>query len=271
MSYLNRESAFFSAEIWDTIDNAAVSAAAQLLTGRRFIDVEGPYGLGLTSIEVGEDDYCRQPASDEAGAVLSRAIAVPMLRKSFGLSVRRIEGYVSMGQPLDLRAAEDAAEAVARREEEFIYYGQPDFGIEGLLTAQGRNEVQCEDWNKIEQGLNDVLNGVDQLDSNGFHGPYALALSPTWYNRLFRRYEGTDMLQLEHLKRLCELGVFKANISGAVLVDAHVGRIIVGQDLMTGYSTNDGIHYKLFASESLVLRVEEAGAICTLKFSGSEV
>ncbi|WP_404366580.1 family 1 encapsulin nanocompartment shell protein [Marinobacter sp.] len=264
MTYLNREQASFSSDIWDRIDSAAVGAASDILTGRRFLDVEGPYGVGLTSIEVGEEGYCRQPKPDEAGAVLSRAIAIPMLRKNFGLSVRRIDGFESMGQPLDLRAVEDAAEAVARREEEFIYYGQPDFGLEGLLTAKGRNQVECADWSKIEQALEDVLNSVNQLDDNGFHGPYALALSTKWYNLLFRRYEGTDMLQLEHLKRLCELGVFKADIEGAVLVDARVGRIIVGQDLMTGYSTNDGIHHQMFASESLVLMVEEPGAICTL-------
>ncbi|BES70165.1 hypothetical protein RE428_11830 [Marinobacter nanhaiticus D15-8W] len=264
MNYLNRENASFSREVWDQIDEAAVGAAREVLTGRRFLEVDGPYGVGLTAIEVGEEGYCRQPAPDEAGAVLSRASAIPMLRKSFGLSVRRVQGYESMGQPLDLRSVEDAAEAVARREEEFIYYGQPDFGLEGLLTAKGRNEVKCEDWAKIEQALNDVLSAVNYLDDNGFHGPYALALSPVWYNLLFRRYEGTDMLQLEHLKRLCELGVFKAEIEGAVLVDARVGRIIIGQDLMSGYSSNDGIHHQMFASESLVLRVEEPGAICTL-------
>lgn len=264
MNYLNRENASFSREIWDRIDEAAVGAAREVLTGRRFLEVDGPYGVGLTSVEVGEEGYCRQPAPDEAGAVLSRASAIPMLRKSFGLSVRRIEGYQSMGQPLDLRSVEDAAEAVARREEEFVYYGQPDFGLEGLLTAKGRNEVKCADWSKIEQALDDVLSAVTHLDDKGFHGPYALAISPAWYNLLFRRYEGTDMLQLEHLKRLCELGVFKAEIEGAVLVDARVGRIIVGQDLMTGYSTNDGIHHQMFASESLVLQVEEPGAICTL-------
>lgn len=264
MNYLNRGNACFSEEIWERIDEAAVSAAREVLTGRRFLEVDGPYGVGLTAIEVGEEDYCRQPAPEEAGAVLSRASAIPMLRKSFGLSVRRIEGHESMGQPLDLRSVEDAAEAVARREEEFIYYGQPDFGLEGLLTAKGRNEVKCDDWSKVEQALNNVLAAVNHLDENGFHGPYALALSPSWYNLLFRRYEGTDMLQLEHLKRLCEVGVFKAEIEGGVLLDPRVGRIIIGQDLMTGYSSNDGIHHQMFASESLVMRVEEPGAICTL-------
>lgn len=270
MSYLNRESAPFPSALWDKIDAAAVSAATEILTGRRFLEVEGPYGVGLTTIEVGAEDYCRQPAPDEAGAVLGRAIGVPMLRKSFGLSVRRIEGAVNMGQPLILSAVEDAAEAVARREEEFIYYGQKDFGLEGLLTAKGRNDRACGDWSKVEQALDDVLGAVNALDMKGFHGPYALSLSPALYNDLFRRYEGTDMLQLEHLKRLCELGVYKAEIEGAVLVDSHVGRIVIGQDLMTGYTQTDGIHHQMFVSESLVLMLEEPEAVCTLSAGQSQ-
>lgn len=81
MSYLNRQLASFPSEIWEEIDAEVVAAAREILTGRRFLDVLGPYGVGLTSIEIGTDDYCRQPAPDEAGAVISRAIALPMLRK----------------------------------------------------------------------------------------------------------------------------------------------------------------------------------------------
>ncbi|WP_220359419.1 family 1 encapsulin nanocompartment shell protein [Alkalilimnicola ehrlichii] len=241
------------------------NAAADLLTGRRFLEVEGPYGVGLTAVEIGADEFCRQPKPDEAGAVLSRAVAVPMLRKSFGLSVRRLQGYAQLGQPLDLTPVEDAAEAVARREEEFIYYGQPQYGLEGLLTAEGRHELKSSDWAEVEQALHDVLAAVNRLDASGFHGPYALALSPKLYNTLFRRYEGSDMLQLEHLKRLCELGVFKAAIEGAVLIDPHVGKLLIGQDLMTGYSSNDGIHHQLFVSESLVLMLHDPDAVCVLK------
>lgn len=264
MNHLNRELAPFPAELWDQIDDEAVKAARDLLTGRRFLDVQGPYGAGLTAIEVGADDYCRQPKPGEAGAIISRAVAVPMLRKSFGLSVRRIEGLRHMSQPLDLSPVQDAAEAVARREEEFIYYGSPDFGLEGLLTARGRHQLTLGDWTVVEGALNDVLAAVNRLDASGFHGPYALALSPQLYNGLFRRYEGTDLLQVEHLKRLCELGVYKAAIDGAVLVDPHAGRIVVGQDLMTGYQGHDGIHYQLFSSESVVLMLDDPEAICAL-------
>jgi uncharacterized linocin/CFP29 family protein len=264
MDYLNRQLAPFGGEIWKRIDEAAVNTARDLLTGRRYLEVDGPYGVGLTSVEVGNDDYCRQPSPEEAGAVMGRAISVPMLRKDLRLSIRRVASYSEMGQPLNLTPVEDAAEAVARREEEFVYYGQADFRLQGLLTAEGRSHHEGGDWANIDQALDDVLAAVNALDAHGFRGPYALALSPVLYNGLFRRYAGTDMLQLEHLRRLCQHGVYKAAIDGGVLVDPRVGTLIIGQDLMAGYIGQDGVHCQLFVSESVVLRLDEPEAICTI-------
>jgi uncharacterized linocin/CFP29 family protein len=72
------------------------------------------------------------------------------------------------------------------------------------------------------------------------------------------------MVQLEHLKRLCELGVYKAPIEGAVVVDPHAGKLVVGQDLMVGFERNDGIHYQLYVNASIVLLLQEPLAVCTL-------
>jgi len=265
VDYLNRSAAGFGDDIWQRIDEAAVHAARDVLTGRRFIPVDGPYGLGLTAVEAGEDGYCREPGHDEAGAVTSRAIAVPMLRRSFQLSIRRIESFRRQGQPLSLTVVAHAAEAVARREEEFIYYGQKDFQLPGLMTVDGKAVHRVGDWSNTEQALNDVLAAVTALDRNGYRGPYALALAAPLYNGLFHRYEGTELTQLEHLRRLCELGVYKAPISGGVLVDARVGRLIIGQDLMAGYARQDGIHHDLYLSESIVLLIEQPGAVCLLE------
>ena len=73
MDYLNRQTAPFDGDIWKLIDEAAVSAARDVLTGRRFLDVEGPYGVGLTSVEVGNDDYCRQPGPEDKPAIAAAA------------------------------------------------------------------------------------------------------------------------------------------------------------------------------------------------------
>jgi uncharacterized linocin/CFP29 family protein len=264
MDYLNRKQAPFGDDIWKKIDEAATGAACDMLTGRRFLEVDGPFGPGLTSIEVGNDDYCRQPEKGEAGAVIGRAISVPMLRKEFKMSIRRVAAYLDHGQPLDLAPAEDAAEAVARREEEFVYQGQKDFGVSGVLTAEGRNHHNGGDWSDIDVVLDDVLSAVTTLDDGGFRGPYALVLSPALYNGLFRRYPGTELLQIEHLKRVCAKGIYKADIDGCAVIDPRAGGILVGQDLRAGYIGQDGIHYQLFLSESLVFRLDDPKAICTL-------
>jgi uncharacterized linocin/CFP29 family protein len=264
MDTLNRRLAPFSEAIWRAIDEAAVKAARDRLTGRRFLDLEGPFGAGLTAIEVGNDDYCRQPGPGEAGAVMGRTIPVPMLRRSFQISIRRVAAHLEQGLPLDLSPAQDAAEAVAHREEELIYRGQPDFGLAGLLTIEARLNVAGGGWSQINRALDDTVAAVTQLDKAGFRGPYALVLAPPLYNTLFRLYPGSDVLQLEHLRRLCQAGIFKADIEGGVVVDPRVGALILGQDLRTGYVGQDGVHYQLYVSESIVLRVDEPKAVCTI-------
>jgi Encapsulating protein for peroxidase/(2R)-phospho-3-sulfolactate synthase (ComA) len=72
MDTLNRAQARLPEAIWQAIERAAIEAARARLTGRRFLEVEGPLGVGLTAIEAGNDDYCRQPGPQEADAVMGR-------------------------------------------------------------------------------------------------------------------------------------------------------------------------------------------------------
>jgi uncharacterized linocin/CFP29 family protein len=264
-------SEFVAPDLVNKMEEAAVSAARDILTGRRIIDVDGPYGLGLTSLEVGNDDLCRQPGPEEASAVLSHALSLPMIYRRFSLSRRRIAAFKEMGQPLNLKVVEDAAQAVATREEEFIYKGQPDFHVYGLLTATGRNTLQGGDWSSVDQVLDNVIAAVNTLDSKGYRGPYGLALAPALYNNLFRRYPGSDLLQIEHLKRLCTRGIVKADIDGGVLVAKDVGTIVLGQDLQIAYLSPDAAHENFAVTESLVLKIEAPDAICTITPAGKTI
>jgi len=253
-----------SADLLGRIEAAAVAAARGILSGRRIIDVEGPYGVGLTTVEVGNDDLCREPGPSEASAVVSRALSVPMIYRRFAISKRRIVACREMGQPLNLKPAEDAAQAVAAREEEFIYYGQADFHLGGLLTVEGRRSVQAGNWQNVDEVLNDVLAAVNELDSRGYRGPYGLALAPELYNNLFRRYAGSDLLQIEHLKRLCTRGIVKAAIEGCVLIAGDAGSLVIGQDMQVAHLASDAAHENFSVSESLVLKIEAPDAICTI-------
>lgn len=268
MNHLNRDAAGFGDGLWGAIDEGAVKAARDLLTVRRYLDVEGPFGVGLTSVELGPDRVVGESEHGEAEVVVSRAVSVPMLRQRFALSIRRVEAQRQLGHPLNLNPVQDAGEAVARREERLLYYGQREYGMDGLLNVDGRQQQTVGDWSQVGKALDDVLSAVNRLDAVGFRGPYALVLSPALYNGLFLRYECTDMLQLEHLTRLCQAGVLKAAIDGGAVIDPRAGRIVVGHDLMAGYVSHDGINHQLFLSESLVLLIDEPQAICTFQTGG---
>ena len=60
----------------------------------------------------------------------------------------------------------------------------------------------------------------------------------------------------------------EAPIEGGVLVDPRVGALILGQDLEPGYIGQDGVHYQLYLSESIVLRIDEPKAICVIASQG---
>jgi len=88
---------------------------------------------------------------------VSRALSVPMIYRRFVISKRRIAAFQEIGQPLNLKVAEDAAQAVAAREEEFIYQGQRDFHLGGLLTVEGRQNVKAGNWDNVDEVLGDVI------------------------------------------------------------------------------------------------------------------
>ena len=261
---MSGETSVITSELMEQIEKATVSAARDVISGRRIIDVEGPYGMGLTTLEVGNDDKCREPGPEEASAVVSRAVSMPMIYRRFAISKRRIAAFQKMGQPLNLKAAEDAAQAVAAREEEFVYNGQAEFHLSGLLTAEGRQSIKGGNWDNVDEVLADVIGAVNVLDGRGYRGPYGLALAPELYNNLFRRYPGSDLLQIEHLKRLCTRGIVKAAITGGVLISRDVGSIVLGQDLQVSHLTTDAAHEHFSVSESLVLKIEAPDAICTI-------
>ena len=160
-----------TSDLLNEIEHAAVAAARDVLTGRRILDVKGPSGLALTSVEVGNDDLRQEPSPGEASAVVSQALSVPMIYRRFSLSKRRVAAFEETGQPLNLKVVEDAGQAVAAREEEFVYHGQPGFHLQGLLTVDGRNNLKGGNWNNVDEVLDNVIEAVNMLDGKGYSGP----------------------------------------------------------------------------------------------------
>src|SRR5262245_54455666 len=146
MHGLGREGAPFSGRVWQEVDQVVNSVRAANCTARRFLEVEGPYGMGLISV-AGAGQYVppvergspfqqwnvTQPepppggdlAEIGAGTYMARGPArpVPLIASEFRLGIRAVEAYEAQCQPLDLCAATSAARDVALEEERLLYYG----------------------------------------------------------------------------------------------------------------------------------------------------
>jgi len=260
--YLAREDAPFGSDLWEALDEAMVEAAKGQLVGRRVLELEGPYGLGMKSV----------PLKDEAtasGLIASKVLPLAILQEAFDLGARDLANYEKEGVTLDRSAVAEAAIAVAKREDDLIFNGNEDLGIPGLLTVNSAGSVDLSEWDQAGVAAEDLIEAMTVLDGAGFHGPYTLALAPARFNRLFRRYERGNQTEMEHVKTMVTDGVYKAPVlkGGGVLLASgrQYASIILGQDMTIGFIGPEGDRVAFTISETLVPRIRRPQAICVLK------
>lgn len=258
--YLAREDAPFESAVWELLDTTLKEVAKSQLVGRRILDTEGPYGLGLKAVPLSDKEA-------ESGMIASQVLPVPFIQKPFTLGTRDIASYERDGLALDTGPVAGATLACARLEDELIFRGTS--GVPGLLTAEGSNRMALSSWEEVGTAASDIIQAITHLDNVGFHGPYSLALAPTRYNLLFRLYPRGKQSELEHVQTIVSEGVFKAPIleSGGVLLAANVrcASIVLGQDMSIGYTGPAGDRQEFSISESLTVRIRQPGAICVLE------
>jgi uncharacterized linocin/CFP29 family protein len=260
--YLAREDTPFGAEIWEALDAAMKQAAESQLVGRRLLDVEGPFGLGLKAVPLGD-------AETEAGLIASQVRPVLFIQKAFALGTRDLANYEREGVALDTCPVSDTARACAQLEDDLIFHGTAN--VPGLMTVEGSNSMNLLSWGEVGAAAKGIIEAITRLDDAGFHGPYSLALAPERYNLLFRLYPQGKQSELEHIKMMVTDGIFKTPIlkSGGVLLasTAQCASIVLGQDLSIGYVGPAGAKQEFTISESLTVRIRQPQAICVLKES----
>jgi uncharacterized linocin/CFP29 family protein len=257
--YMGRDEAPVEPDTWKAMDAAAVETARGILVGRRLLHVEGPYGFGLKSVpledlEIEEDVYA------------SSSIPVAQVATSFTLGKRDLADYERDGLPLNLNPLVDAAIRASKAEDSIILKGGSQ--LYGLLNYEGINRQALSSWEELGAAPADIIKAVIDLDNAGYHGPYALALSPSRYDTLYRRHPIGAFSELEQIQTIATEGVFKAPVldKGGVIINT--GRIyasiVLGQDMTIAFigPTKENLEFAIV--ESLAVIVRRPGAICAL-------
>jgi uncharacterized linocin/CFP29 family protein len=258
-AFLGRDDAPLSPRLWEILDGTVLGVARGELAGRRLLEIDGPYGLGLKSVPLADEEI-------EDGVFVSASLPVTVLRRQFALNVRDLAAFEREPSSIDLGPLVEATRAVVRKEDELVFRGSAR--TPGLMTSERAAGADLSDWTELGAAERDVLEAVSALDEAGMHGPYALALAPRRYNLLLRRFETAAVSELDVVRTIATEGVVKAPAleDGGVLIQAgrEFAHIVVGQDLSLGFvGPNEG-GLEFFVSESLALRVLVPQAVCTL-------
>lgn len=267
----NREDAPFGNDVWQRIDDIVVSSASSQLAGRRMLSIEGPYGLGYKAIPGNDQPVGESVTVGEATADVLSSPMLPLaaIQSKFRIPIRDIATFEQQGIDFVATEVASAAVAVARQEDKLVFFGSKALGVEGLTALKTAGSHELRFWDEPGTSVDDIIASVGVLDKAGFPGPYTMALAPSRYNLLFRRYMQGNLSEFDLLKEVVSGGIIKAPIlkNGGVLMakGSQFASIALGQDLISIFEGPVGAYYEFSLIESLALRVKYPGAICVLK------
>jgi len=266
MDYLSRESSPISEDLWKKIDDAVVSAAEKILTGRRFLSIYGPLGAGIQSINV--DNISELDESEGSISVIKGRTYqhIPLINQDFALLWRDLEFSGQQGLPVDLSSVMHAATQCAMKEDELIFLGNNELGYKGLLTEPGVIKLPVSDWSVGENPFKDITAGLARFTENGIAGRKALVVSPDLFVQLQRIQPGTGTTEYDRISRLMGGNIFSTPVlkkGQAVLVCAEPQNmdLVIGQDMKTSYLETRNLNHYFRIIETLLLRIKNKDAV----------
>jgi len=266
MDYLFREGSPISEELWEQIDDAVVSTAKKVLTGRRFISIYGPLGAGVQSINV--DNISELDESEGSISVIKGRTYkhIPLISQDFSLLWRDLEFSDQAGMPVDLSSVMQAASQCALKEDEMIFLGNDELGYKGLLTEDGVVKLSISDWSEGENPSRDIAAGLAKFIENGIVGRKALVVSPGLYVQLQRIQPGTGTTEYDRISRLLNGNIFstpvlKNNKAVLVCAEPQYMDLVIGQDMITSYLETRNLNHYFRIIETLLLRIKNKEAV----------
>lgn len=267
LSLLNRDDAPFDQQFWDTLDDTIKNVAQTQLSVRKLLYTEGPCGLGMQFVPGNE----KPVKALEEGPDISLPQGIPLvqLSSSFSIAARDIEAFQKAGLKINLENLINSLLKITSQEDKLLLYGIKASGLYGLMSHPEVLRMKLEPWDQVGDAVESILKATEILDKEGFHGPYSLALSTNLYNKLFRRYPNTEIIEMDHLKILVTEGIIKSTgiDSGGILLASALeyASIVLGQDLVAGFEGPSARDYVFTLSETVALRIVVPKSICVLE------
>lgn len=252
MDIFKRNLAPISDQAWDEIDERAEQVINTQLTTRKSLKINGPFGLSYTSVPTGRLDLLDNKSSNvKLGMYNNKSLLET--RISFELSKWELDNLLRGAKDIELGGLEEAAKEIARFEDDVIYNGNKDAGIEGLMEEAGIQKEIKLDSQEILTGVSEAL--ID-LRNAFVQGPFNFVVSKKLYKAL-NKVHGSKLLRTIIEEMLEGQVIVSEMIDGGLLVPvAHDDiEFTIGQEYTIGYESHTDDLVKLFIMNSFTLRV----------------
>jgi uncharacterized linocin/CFP29 family protein len=254
MNNLHRELAPISEAAWADIETEARRTFEQHVAARRVVDLAGPDGPTLASVNTGHLSEIEAPAD---GVIASLRVSAPLvrLRVPFTVSREDVDEVERGAQDADWQPVKDAAKKIAFAEDRAVFEGYAAAGITGVRASSSNPAITLPA--KASDYPNAVSQAVTSLRLAGVGGPFSLLLSADAYTMVSETSDHGYPIR-EHLARVIDGEIIWAPaIDGAFLLSARGGdfELRLGQDLSIGYLSHDAESVQLYFQESLTFLV----------------
>ncbi len=241
-----RTNAVLRKDEWSQLDTALIEVARQrlplvsALVGAGLVFNIGN-GLGTTILEW-EQVSDMEPADVSMSGVTEGAkdvqeftlqsMPLPIIHKDFTINIRKLEASRTLGQPLDVAAAELAGRLVAEATEAMVIDGHATrvgasriYGLDNVPNSNAVTMTNLWDTTTIAvEYVEDVLTSIAALETDFMFGPYMLIVNYATWNRMQNDYIATDITGKTIKQRVMDIeGI--TNIIPSTNVDANTAYI----------------------------------------------
>jgi len=211
MDILKRSISPVSAAAWEEIDEQAVKVLKSRLSGRKFVDVAGPFGWAHASVPTGRLDVSKAEGKSEVRWGVHLVQPLVESRVSFEMGVWELDNVARGAKDLDHDPLIEDAEKMASFEENAIYHGFEPGCIVGLdQSGEGQQiSVSTENPREIMAGLSE---GLAFFQKNSIEGPYTLVAGPRLWQILDVFGEGYPLKK--RVSSMFDGGIFRRHTEG---------------------------------------------------------
>jgi uncharacterized linocin/CFP29 family protein len=264
MDLLKKALAPISDSAWELIEKEAKEAFQTLLTGRRFVDVDGPHGWDYAAVPLGRLDVLSDPKQDDVGYAVHRVMPLVEVRSPFELSIWEMDNVDRGAEDVDLDPMLDAAKKMAAFEEKAIYYNFEKAQIQGLKETSFYKPLNAPSNAKDIPSA--VDKGISAFLKESMNGPFDLVVGPEKWQQI------TSYSQHYPIKKHLEDVLAGDIILSPFIEDMFLVRksggdfkLTLGSDVAIGYESHDAISVRLFFTESFTFQVLEPKAIAVFE------